>query len=283
MFNFPEGHRYRLERPPLVLALAQARFPLIAHLHTMDGVAPVQDQLRTLFPYMEVEEIQEIELPFGSPSNPTVANSKQWVFTNDTGTKLNLAAGAATLIKGKEYESLSAFASEFKQILDALAAVERIRRCDRLGVRYLSAAETPPGQESAWKEWFRPELIGWAGDNVLSEQSRLNSFITESRISVPGSSILASLSGDVQGLVRHGLVPRNALIRDLGTAIQSPSYIIDFDLFAHFPQRFDAEMLSEEFVALQLQIARFFRWSLTARGEEYFGLEELESDGGERE
>ncbi len=57
MFGLDPAPRYRLTRPPLVEALGQVRFPVRAKLNTLDGVAPVQERLDEVFPYMNQQQV----------------------------------------------------------------------------------------------------------------------------------------------------------------------------------------------------------------------------------
>lgn len=277
MFNLPEVSGYRLQRAPLVLALAQVRFPLIAHLQSLEGVAPIQDRLRGLFPFMEQQTRQEIALaltPQGPAAPPSIGASSQWLFTDEAGTKLAIEAGGATLSAGAEYQDIEHFARQFEQVLTAISEAEHLPRCDRLGVRYLDVAEIPPGDDYAWVSWFRPELVGWLGSQILQDETRVVSSLAQTTLAAPPASFVRSSPADVQGLVRHGYVSAQTTIADLDIQIANASYVLDIDLFIPAPQPFDPPTLAEQFRALHGQIDRFFRWSLTPEGEEYFQLEE---------
>jgi uncharacterized protein (TIGR04255 family) len=263
----------------LVLAIVQVRFPLIAHLQTLEGIAPVQDLLRGTFPYLELEQTQQVSVTFGQPDPlQGMGISNQWVFTDDKGTKLMIGAGGATLTAGDEYEGIKVFASQFEQVLTALSKAEGIPRCDRLGVRFLDIAEPPPADPSAWQRWFRPELIGWVGAGVLDSQTRLVSALASTNLSCTASALTPPGPGDVQGQVRHGYVPAATTIADLNIEVQQPAFLLDMDLFIQAPQAFDPSILTAQFVALQREMAGFFQWSLTAEGKDYFGLAEVEAE-----
>ncbi len=277
MFNLPEVNSYRLQRAPLVLALAQVRFPLIAHLQSLEGIAPIQDRLRELFPFMEQQTRQEIALTFtpqGPAAPPAMGASSQWLFTDEAGTRLTIEAGGATLSAGAEYQDIQHFARQFEQVLTAIGEAEHLPRCDRLGVRYLDVAEIPPGEEQAWHGWFKPELVGWLGSGILRDDSRVVSSLAQTTLAAPPSSFARSAPADVQAVIRHGFVSAQTTIADLDIEIANPSYVLDIDVFIPAPQPFDPATLAEQFRALHGQIDRFFRWSLTPEGESYFELEE---------
>ncbi len=277
MFNLTEVSRYHLGRAPLVRAIAQVRFPLVAHLQTLPGIAPLQDRLRPRFPVMEQHQVQEMTLAFG-PSGPQappqVGQATNWVFSDENGAALTLAAGAATLTASDEYNGIEEFADLFEFVLGALAETESPPRCDRLGIRYVNAAEVPPGEEQAWAGWFRPELIGWIGAGLLSESSTLVSSVTQTNVSAPPTSESGG-PGEIQGLVRHGFVPSQSVIPDVDVRVESSAYLLDIDMFVPVPQRFDVTTLMRQFRALHSEIDRFFRWTLTDEGARYFELEEV--------
>ena len=78
------------------------RYPLIAALETLPGVAPLQGALREAFPYMEQERVQEVSLVIGpaGPAGGASAASVTWNLTNDAGTLIVIGAGSATLFGG---------------------------------------------------------------------------------------------------------------------------------------------------------------------------------------
>jgi uncharacterized protein (TIGR04255 family) len=279
VFELDSPGRYRLDRAPLAQALAQVRFPLVAHLQTLPGVAPVQDRLRDLFPYMEQQRVQEFAWQVG-PGVPSVApeveTSITWEFTDDDGRLLVLAAGSATLSVGEQYEGIEDFSDRFRQVIQALAAVEALRRCDRLGVRYLSVAEPPPNDPNAWSRWFRSELTGWVASGIVGSKTSVNGSITQTQLATPPLGDLAVCPGDVGGLVRHGFVGTGTVIPGVPPIVTAqPAYLFDVDLFVAIPQRYDVAGLVTQFLALHSQIDRLFKWTLSDEGRQYFGYQEL--------
>ena len=153
MFDLEPVSRYRLALPPLIQALGQVRYPVRARLQTFDGIAPVQDRLLDLFPYMNQEQVQHVSLLLG-PGAPPVSEAqtaRTWRFTDDVGWAGIVAADSATLTIGPEYESFEEFRSRFCAVVAALHEAAGVPRCDRLGLRYVDIAETPPGNEGAWR------------------------------------------------------------------------------------------------------------------------------------
>lgn len=252
------------------------RFPLVAHLQTFPGIAPLQDALRATFPYMEARNVQELAFAFGPGGPAASAPSQQttWELTSDSGRLLVIGPGSATLSAGREYAGVEEFAECFSEVLSALAEIEGLRRCERVGVRYLSLAESLPGSEE-WRSWFKPDIVGWIGSNVLGPKTELASSMTQTTLAARPSGSLASLPADVQAIIRHGFVPSGTQVPGIPEQhVEIDSFLLDLDLFVVHRQMFDASALHEQFLALHGQIDRFFRWTLTDVGASHFELKE---------
>lgn len=279
MFRLPAVGRYRLIRAPLAQALAQVRFPLQARLGTLEGVAAVQDQLADRYPYLAQQQVQSIELQFGPQGAPAAAVTgagANFTFSADDGHAIVLAPDSATLTAGTGYEGVENFSARLAQMLSVLEQALGLPRCDRLGVRYLTVASTPPGDPMAWSRWFRPEVVGWAGADVVNDDATVGSAITQ--VSLAGRPVgdVAGLPADVQALVRYGLAPAGSSVPGIPPIqIAQESFLMDLDMFVVVAQAWDVNSLTEQFEALHGQIDRFFRWSLTDTGADHFGLEEL--------
>jgi uncharacterized protein (TIGR04255 family) len=267
----PPG-RYLLSEDPLVQALAQVRFPISARLATVEGIAPVQEGLRARYPYMA--QRQQMNFQPGDGMMPGLMGGFSWELRDDAGWAVVVAPDSATLSVGSAYGGVEEFARRFEELVEVLVDVERVPRCDRLGVRYVSVAETAPGDEQGWRAWFRPDLIGWVGGEVLGDTAVLSA-INQVQLSAAASTLFEGASA-VQALIRHGLVPAGSTIPGsppITTA--AVSYILDLDVSVEAPQAFAAESLGGQFADLHSQIDRFFRWTLTPEGAIHFGFEEL--------
>jgi uncharacterized protein (TIGR04255 family) len=276
VFSLDSVRRYRLGRAPLVQALVQVRFPLIAHLQTLAGVAPLQERLRDMFPYME--ERKEVALIIGPPDASPSESEKttSWQFTDDLGWQLTISSGVANLLASSNYTGFDEFANRFRTILEVLRNVERMSRCDRLGVRYLNIAGLPNDDPNAWSRWFRSELVGWPGSGLLAPDSKLVVSITQSQLTSPPVENYSSMPAEVQAIIRHGVAPAGSGVPGLEPQLERDSFLLDLDLFVLGAQPFDPPALHEQFTILHSQIDRFFRWSLTDEGAEHFQLKEIE-------
>jgi uncharacterized protein (TIGR04255 family) len=241
----------------------------------MEGIAPIQQRLSTLFPYLRQQQVQQVSLLLG-PGAPAAEaqSSPTWRFEDDIGWSLVLAPGGATLSVGPQYGEFGEFSERFGTVLSALTSGAGVLRADRLGVRYLNIAEVPPDDEGAWQRWFRPELTGWSGTSIVDGTTRLITSLTQTQLAAPPVGELSGPPVDVQALVRHGVIPANTIIP--GTVPVQPqraAYLIDIDVFVEAPQPFDPVELSRQVTVFHDQIDRFFYWAMTDEGAEYFGKE----------
>src|SRR5437879_1444811 len=123
MFGVDPAPRYRLARPPLVQAFGQVRFPIRSKLSTLEGIAPVQERLDPIFPYLKQQQVQQVSLLVG-PAGAEAAGSppaQLWHFDDGVGWTLGLSADSATLSVGPQYGEFSEFSDRFLAILTALA------------------------------------------------------------------------------------------------------------------------------------------------------------------
>jgi uncharacterized protein (TIGR04255 family) len=275
MFRLRRAPRYRLERPPLNQALVQVRFPVETRLASIEGIAPLQEQLGALFPYIRPQQVQQLSMRVGpgAPAEGEAQVTHTWHFTDDSGWTFVLEPGGATLAIGPRYSEFREFSERFGAITRALRNATGVQRADRLGVRYLNIAELPPGDGRDWRRWFRPELTGWSGTEVVGD-STVTTSISQTQLAAQPVAELAGPPADVQAIIRHGVVPGNTLVPGaVPPQIQRPAYLMDLDVFVEAAQPFDPEELSRQVTAFHDQIDRFFYWAITDDGKAYFGCE----------
>lgn len=287
LFQLPIPDPYRLEHPPLALATAQVKFPLVAQLQSHAGIAPFQTEISPILPYLEqIPRAQQMPL-LGAPGATVTAfttgffgeTTFAWKFTNDEGWILSLepAAGTATLSVGRGYQGWADFAQKWRTILAALAGpTGGVKRCDRVSVRYLDLIVPEPPPSRRWLTLIRPELSGWIGVNIFRPGAQLWSQLTESQVRAKAFGAFEGLPVTIQGTIQHGLVPMGTkigfepLTEPLSLATET--FVLDIDLHVEGRQTFDSGVLTDQFATLHEQIDAFFRWALTSAGEAQFGV-----------
>jgi uncharacterized protein (TIGR04255 family) len=279
VFDLPDPEPYRLERPPLAIAVAQVNFPLLGRLQELSGITAVQEALRPAFPYMERVQGAQLQLGIrgeGQLESVQAATGMAWKFTDDNGWTAMVEPGSASLAVGPTYGSIEEMASRWDLLLTALAAVPGMVRCDRIGVRYVNVADVVQGADHTWPRWFRPELMGWPTLDIFSEETVLSSTITQTVLNARPVDRLAVMPYNVQGLIRNGVIPPGTIIPvttiPAPQPLQTAAILLDVDLFVVGRQPFSPQDQLSQFRLLHSQIDAFFFWSLADEGKRHFGL-----------
>ncbi len=279
MFNLPAPGPFLLERPPLAAAVAQVRFPLLADLQELAGIAPFQKAVRHRYPFMEQVHQQQFSVvvgPLGPTAPATADRAIAWKFTANDSWTLSLEAGAATLSVGTSYTDVEEFRVRWRDVLEALInTTEGALRCDRLSIRYVDAVDVGEASRTEWRNWFRPELVGWLASDILDVGAAARIYISQSHVVGRTSVSDVHETAPLQGLIRHGLVPVDTAVAfeplSPPLKLNGPTFLVDVDLFIEVHQPFDSKVLMTQFSELQGQAAAFFWWSLTDAGKEHFG------------
>jgi len=272
MLAVASAPRYRMTAAPLVQALAQVNFPIVPKLQTVEGIAPLQERLADLLPYMNQQIIQQIDLLVG-PAGPAASNAHSgtiYIFTDDDGWSLQITTQSATLsVDGSNYRGVEDFRRRLKTVWAAMREAAGVRRCDRLGVRYLDIVQLDGGD---WADWFRPEIVGLASPALSGEM--LTSTLAETRLQADLSEAFAGQSGQIEGIIRHGVVPAGSLMQGIPPRpIGQRSFILDMDTFVAAAEPFDPQRLAEQFSELHANIEKVFHWAVTEAGRKQFGYE----------
>ncbi|MFE2473811.1 TIGR04255 family protein [Streptomyces mirabilis] len=267
-------------RAPLAQVIIQVTFPVVARLQTLAGVAPLQDALGEQFPYMNRNKIHQLSMMVG-PAGPAASESNEtWVneFTNDDGWTLSVTESSASLsVSGGDYPGLQKIEEMFERVCVALVEAVRVSRCDRIGTRYMNVVRTDsPG----WSTWFKPQIVGLA-DPALIAPERLVATITETRLRRPPTGSFAwAVDKPVEGITRYGVVPAGSVIAGVPPRpLDSPSLVLDIDMFIAAPQKFVPKALAEQFNELHAEIEKIFFWAVTDAGKGQFELTVRDEEG----
>jgi uncharacterized protein (TIGR04255 family) len=276
MFDLPPLVSMQVERPPLVVASAQVRFPLVARLQSLIGVASFQEQIAAFLPYMEQVQQHQILVsvgPLGSPTPPASEPILAWKFTNDEGWVLSLEPGQATLSVDTHYTTGELFGATWQRVLESLRSdALGAARCDRISVRYVNLIDLYPEVQQSWPSWLQPHLTGLVGVPIFSDQTGIRTSVTQTHL-----INAANEPHPLQGLFRYGFLPQGTQVAfeplspplPLGAA----GFLLDTELFVEGHQPFVVETLLRQYDVLHAQQEIFFLWALTPEGREHFGVE----------
>ncbi|MGV9242552.1 TIGR04255 family protein [Streptomyces sp. NPDC003710] len=267
-------------RAPLAQVIIQVSYPIVARLRTLEGVSPLQDALGDLFPYMNRNTVQQVSMMVG-PAGPAASASNESVineFTSDDGWVLSVTESSASLsVNGSDYPGLQKITETFEQVCAALAEAANVRRCERLGTRYMNVVRT---DRDGWATWFRPEIVGLASPRI-TPADRLLATITETRLRrSPTGAFAWAVDRPVEGIARYGVVPAGSVIAGVPPRpLDSPSFVLDVDMFIAAPQKFVPKSLSEQFNELHAEIEKIFFWAVTDEGKREFEFTIRDEEG----
>jgi uncharacterized protein (TIGR04255 family) len=275
MLNVPDVPQYRMTAAPLVQAIVQVNYPVVARLQRIEGIEPMQDALGDMFPYMARNHVQEVSMNVG-PAGPTAESTQSIVneFTNDDGWALSVSVNSASLSVDSRYLGIEDFAHRFDTVCRALSGAGGVKRCERLGVRYLDFVDADEGTD-AWATWFRPELVGLANPSLSSPWLRAS--LTETRLHQRAEGVLSNTNAFVDGVIRYGIVPPGAVMTGVPPRpVEHRTFIFDMDIYVATAQPMSADVLVPQFRALHGSLERVFHWAVTEAGRANFGYELIE-------
>jgi uncharacterized protein (TIGR04255 family) len=169
------------------------------------------------------------------------------------------------------------FRRRLQTVWAALREAAGVRRCDRLGVRYMDIVQF---EGADWAKWFRSEIVGLASPELSGDV--LASSLTETRLRSDLGEAFAGQTGQIEGVIRHGVVPAGSLMQGIPPRpIGQPSFILDMDTFVAAAQPFQPQRLAEQFTELHANIDKVFHWAVTEVGRKQFGYELLTETGGD--
>jgi uncharacterized protein (TIGR04255 family) len=250
-----------LPAAPLVAVVAQVRFPPIASIAREDFIGPFQERVRSDYPVLRLEhEMGVLITPEGIRSAGDSA--PVWRFLDRATApewKVSLASSFIALDTAN-YTSRKDFASRLRSLLEALVETIAPATCDRLGIRYVDRIRLDePGVDLT--SFVRPEVLG-VTTTPLGEGAALLHSLSDTMYQLDD----ATLHG------RWGRVPANARLDPFhGDAIESPSWILDLDMYSEQSSDFDVERIATTAESFARRIYRFFRWAVRPEMLRHYG------------
>lgn len=241
-----------LSAAPLVLVVAQVRFPEIASIRQPDFIGPFQEAIRERYPAARPE--REIQALFGSEGVQSHAETV-WRF-RDRADQWQVSLGPSFLaLDTRAYLNHSDFVTRLEEALAALDQHVRPGLFDRLGLRYVDRVPLEePGGRQQMSLLVRPEVAGVV-PMMLTGQTLLQHSVCDSSFQLEDGATLHA---------RWGLLPADATFEPLrAQALPTPSWVLDLDMFQLGPADFNVAQMSATTSAFVDQIYRFFRWVVT--------------------
>ena len=249
-----------LRNAPLVRVIAQVRFPVIASIDNRGFIASFQEALRDAYPVLRPEMTQGFVVGF---QGVTPAPSQMiWRFRDVQGHwRVSLAPDFIAL-ETTAYVSRSDFLARLQGALRALHEHIGPKVIDRVGLRYIDRVLMHGVEDIA--TLVRQEVIGILATPMAASAQQA---LSESLFVVPNTR--------ARLLARWGQVPPQGTVDpDALEPVDTPSWILDLDMFSVESRSFDPEALVAEVRTYAERIYTLFRWAVT---EEF-----LRRYGGER-
>lgn len=241
-----------LPSAPLVAVVAQVRFPPIMSIAREDFIGPFQERIRTLYPVLRRDqEVNIVLAPDGitSGGEPTTV----WRFLDHPSApvwKVSLASSFVALDTSL-YKTREGFLDRLSTVLTAVADTVQPSSCDRVGVRYIN--RLPLNSLGCnLSALVRPEVLGVTTADAGDGAALLHS-VSDTQFQVGN----ATLRG------RWGQIPPGVQFDPLhGQPIDSPSWILDLDMYDTKVGTFSRDHLISITKNLTERIYRFFRWAV---------------------
>lgn len=241
-----------LSAAPLIAVIAQVRFPPVASIAREDFIGPFQERIRETYPVLRPErEVSLLLTPQGVHTGGDA--SPVWRFldrSEDPEWKVSLAPSFLAL-DTSHYSSRADFVGRLRAVLDALVGTIGPSVCDRLGVRYVDRVVLDD-EDTDLASLVRPEVLGVARVEPGPETALVHSISdTEFRL------------GDATLHGRWGRLPASAQLDPFhGDVVDSPSWILDLDMYETGLGSLDVDELTSRTATFAERIYRFFRWAV---------------------
>jgi uncharacterized protein (TIGR04255 family) len=249
-----------LPQAPLVLVVGQIRFPMILAIRNPDRVAAFQEIIRDAYPILREERVAQLVFatPGGTPTAPGISEGLIWRFHDTEANwqwRVSLAVDYIAL-ETRAYQSRQNFLDRFRVIVSSVKMAFNPQDAQRLGVRYSDRLLEPAYGKIT--DFFRPEVLGIAGSELRPAAQQ-----------IVMQTVLDTEEGQI--LARWGQLPAGATIDPEIISVETPSWVVDLDMFTPSAQRFETEELFIKASHFAERIYTVFRWMVNDDFLRFYG------------
>ena len=239
-----------LKQAPLVLAIAQIRFPTIASIAKQDFIGPFQEHIRARYPILRAERGLGILLgPEGLSAKPETG--VVWKFlTSDEDWQVSLAPEFVA-VEAKRYTNRREFLTRLGEALQALDGLAAPPIVDRVGVRYVNQI-TKDIEPSALADITQSELLGLSPLLEGTPDAELVHDIHDTLVTLSGAKLR----------MRWGHLPASASLDPTASAPNVPYWLFDVDMFQEGRLEYERESLLRLMEGFSERIYALFWWAL---------------------
>jgi uncharacterized protein (TIGR04255 family) len=235
-----------LKDAPLILVIAQVRFPPILSIEKKDFVGSFQEAIREKYPILQSEQTQT--LVFG-PQGVVPTFQLTWRFKDTAGSwRVSLAPNFMAL-ETTAYSSRRDFLERLEHLLIAFEKSFNPKIIERFGLRYVNRLIGQDLQDIS--SLVKPEIAGLMGAEFIED---IHQTINEYLFVIP--------NGGEEIIARWALMPGEVnFLPDIEPVAES-SWILDIDMSLSKNREFSIEELMSEGRGFAERIYTFFRWAV---------------------
>ena len=239
---------------PLVSVIAQVRFPVIAALHEIAGIASFQEAVKGTYPVMRPEN--QTSAVLGSDGNLIAGESVPlWRFRGKDDGWMATVAPSWIALETSTYTSRSDFLHRWTELLELFDSVGLAPAVfDRLGVRYVDQLSGVEDMANLHR-FVNGAVLGAINiESDLGVGAELIGTVTQAHLGIRDAVMLA----------RWGKVPPNAVAMPGVPPVDAASWFLDVDVFTEGIDRpFTIESVAAQSGELAQHAYSFFRWAVT--------------------
>ena len=255
--DLPPVKRILFDRAPLVLTLAQVRYPAVIRFGEQSRLAALQDDLSKDYPDARPEQQMSVALNLGGVQQ-SQTSSALWRFSSLDGTWSVVVGQDAVTIEARAYEQIDHFAERVRRVLTAVEKHLGPTHQRRLGLRYVNEFRHEDGETMAtWRGLLNQELLGLSGHLGESVDHSFHE--------------IRARTEDGVLLIHHGLLRGSSDGTPEVAATNEPYYLLDLDYFSEDPAKWDKEEVIRRIRSWNDSMYRLFRWSMTPSLFEHLG------------
>jgi uncharacterized protein (TIGR04255 family) len=237
-----------LPRAPLAMALAQVRFPQCPELIDEDHLGQLRDRLKARYPILREDKAVGFLISAGGLAE--APPSERIVRFKDKAETWQVSIGQSFIaLSTSTYSTRDDFCTRFEETVAAAADVASPPIFDRVGIRYINR---------------------FTGDDLVE----LGSLVTEpflglTSLDLTPASIVQSFTQTILHLAegeitaRWGLLPAGAVLDPALVPVDTPSWILDVDVYQERKGDFVAAEIDRQTRQYADLAYRFFRMATT--------------------
>jgi uncharacterized protein (TIGR04255 family) len=248
-FTGPAVETIPLDPPPLARELTQIRFSPVFVVADEAFAGQVQQRLRDEYPIVRGEVEFGIAFVPGTEPPQAAVPTRLWRFHDPAEDWRVTLSSTFVSLETTDYVGHDDYFGRLRRVLDIVGELVEPPEVERTGVRYIQRL-TDPNDLARLPEYVRPEILGACA--VQDDGAEVALCLSQTQ----------ALLDDVRLTARWGLLPPGTGVDPAIHPVDTPSWIIDIDVFDERREAFDPAALAERALDHSRKQYRFFRWAV---------------------